>query len=83
MELATKRVEELKKFGIADANIYGDKLVDGTHVVYVFTEKPSVYDKLPTSPAVSVMTTPRRRNEESIISVVTVTIIFYQCLRSY
>jgi formate dehydrogenase beta subunit len=35
-----------------DANVYGDKFVDGTHVVYVLQEKPAVYDELPTHPSV-------------------------------
>jgi len=35
-----------------DANVYGDKFVDGTHVVYVLTEKPGVYDVLPVKPHV-------------------------------
>ncbi len=49
---AYKRVEELKSQGREDANVYGDKFVKGTHVMYVLDEKPSVYDKLPTSPSV-------------------------------
>jgi formate dehydrogenase beta subunit len=35
-----------------DANVYGDKFVDGTHVVYVLGEKPDVYDELPAHPRV-------------------------------
>jgi formate dehydrogenase iron-sulfur subunit len=53
---AYARVEELKKAGFADANVYGDKFVKGTHVMYVLDEKPSVYDKLPTSPSVPLAT---------------------------
>jgi formate dehydrogenase iron-sulfur subunit len=33
-----------------DANVYGDKFVGGTHVVYVLQEKPEVYDELPKHP---------------------------------
>jgi hypothetical protein len=35
-----------------DANVYGDKFVDGTHVIYVLQEKPEVYDVLPVNPHV-------------------------------
>ena len=35
-----------------DANVYGDKFVGGTHVLYVLSEKPEVYDQLPTKPTV-------------------------------
>ncbi len=42
---AYKRVQVLG----GDANVYGDKFVDGTHVLYVLQEKPSVYDELPRS----------------------------------
>ncbi len=43
---AHKRAKELG----GDASVYGDKFVDGTHVVYVLTEKPEVYDHLPVEP---------------------------------
>ena len=46
---AHARAKELGK----DANVYGDQFVDGTHVVYVLTEKPSTYDGLPEKPEVS------------------------------
>jgi formate dehydrogenase iron-sulfur subunit len=39
-----------------DANVYGDKFVEGTHVLYVLAEKPEVYDELPKSPSVPVAT---------------------------
>ncbi len=45
---AYKRVQVLG----GDANVYGDKFVDGTHVIYVLQEKPSVYDELPEKPTV-------------------------------
>ncbi len=53
---AYARVEELKKAGFEDANVYGDKFVKGTHVLYVLDEKPSVYDKLPANPSVPIAT---------------------------
>ncbi|MBA4397730.1 MAG: formate dehydrogenase subunit beta [Syntrophus sp. (in: bacteria)] len=34
------------------ANVYGDKFVDGTHVLYVLPDKPGTYDKLPAKPSV-------------------------------
>ena len=35
-----------------DASVYGDKFVDGTHVIYVLPEKVDVYDHLPVDPKV-------------------------------
>jgi formate dehydrogenase iron-sulfur subunit len=35
-----------------NANVYGDKFVDGTHVLYVLPDKPGTYDKLPAKPSV-------------------------------
>lgn len=40
MKSATDRVQKLG----GDANIYGDKLVGGTHMMYVLNEKADVYD---------------------------------------
>ena len=48
LSLAEQRVRELG----GDANVYGDKFVEGTHVLYVLEEKPSVYDRLPERPSV-------------------------------
>ena len=48
LKLAYKRAKEMG----GDANVYGDKFVDGTHVLYVLPEKPAVYDKLPEKPSV-------------------------------
>ena len=48
LKAAYKRADELD----GDANVYGDKFVDGTHVVYVLNEKPGVYDELPKHPSV-------------------------------
>lgn len=48
LKLAYKRAKELG----GDASVYGDKYVDGTHVLYVLPEKVSVYEKLPLKPSV-------------------------------
>ena len=48
LRAAEKRVKELG----GDANVYGDRFVGGTHVLYVLSEKPEVYDALPQSPSV-------------------------------
>jgi len=48
IETAYMRVKELG----GDANVYGDKFVGGTHMVYVLPEKASVYDRLPVKPTV-------------------------------
>ena len=50
-EMLQKAYARVKELG-GDASVYGDKFVDGTHVIYVLTEKPAVYDKLPESPKV-------------------------------
>jgi formate dehydrogenase beta subunit len=48
LKLAYKRAKELGE----NASVYGDKFVDGTHVLYVLQEKPAIYDKLPAKPSV-------------------------------
>ena len=48
LKKAYARVKELG----GDANVYGDKFVGGTHVIYVLDEKPKVYEKLPRNPSV-------------------------------
>lgn len=48
LKKAYKRAKELG----GDANVYGDKFVDGTHVIYVLPEKPEVYDNLPVDPKI-------------------------------
>jgi formate dehydrogenase iron-sulfur subunit len=48
LKLAYKRAKELGE----NASVYGDKFVDGTHVLYVLQEKPAIYDKLPMKPSV-------------------------------
>ena len=46
-----KAYAKAKQLG-GDANVYGDKFVDGTHVIYVLRFKPEVYDELPVNPKV-------------------------------
>ena len=46
-----KAYARVKELG-GDANVYGDKFVGGTHVLYVLNEKPEAYDELPASPSV-------------------------------
>ncbi|GBF12507.1 4Fe-4S dicluster domain-containing protein [Tepidibacillus infernus] len=45
---AYKRVKQIKN-RFPNANVYGDKLMGGTHYIYVLTEKPEEYG-LPTNP---------------------------------
>ncbi len=47
-----ERVKELAAMGYEDASLYGDKYVEGTHVMYVLTEEEGHYDKLVKSPSV-------------------------------
>jgi hypothetical protein len=44
-----KAYAKVEKLG-GDANVYGDKFVDGTHVIYILQFKPEVYDALPVDP---------------------------------
>ena len=46
-----KAYERASELG-GDASVYGDKFVDGTHVLYVLPEKAEVYEKLPKNPSV-------------------------------
>jgi len=46
-----KAYARVKELG-GDANVYGDKFVGGTHVLYVLNEKPEAYDELPKHPTV-------------------------------
>lgn len=48
VKAAYKRAKELGD----GAYVYGDKFVDGTHLVYVLQEKPGMYAALPKSPSV-------------------------------
>jgi formate dehydrogenase beta subunit len=50
-EMMKKAYAKVEKLG-GDANVYGDKFVDGTHVIYVLQFKPEVYDVLPGDPKV-------------------------------
>ncbi|MEI7636525.1 MAG: formate dehydrogenase N subunit beta transmembrane domain-containing protein, partial [Syntrophus sp. (in: bacteria)] len=51
-EVMTKKAyARVKELG-GDANVYGDKFVGGTHVLYVLDEKAKVYDNLPRDPSV-------------------------------
>ncbi len=50
-EMIQKAYERVKELG-GDANVYGDKFVGGTHVMYILGEKPEVYENLPAHPAV-------------------------------
>lgn len=50
-EMIEKAYARAEKLG-GDANVYGDKFVGGTHVMYVLSEKPAVYDELPERPTV-------------------------------
>jgi formate dehydrogenase iron-sulfur subunit len=47
-----KRVESLKGHGKPDANLYGENILGGLHVMYVLDDKPSVYG-LPENPRVA------------------------------
>lgn len=49
--MTKKAYARAKELG-GDASVYGDKFVGGTHVIYVLTEKPRVYDALPDKPSV-------------------------------
>ena len=46
-----KAYQRVKELG-GDANVYGDKFVDGTHVIYVLPEKAEVYENLPADPKI-------------------------------
>jgi len=50
-KMLKKAYAKVKQLG-GDANVYGDKFVGGTHVIYVLDEKPKVYEKLPRNPSV-------------------------------
>lgn len=48
IEAAYNRVDKLD----GKATVYGDKFVGGTHVMYILSENPAAYDKLPSNPKV-------------------------------
>ena len=50
-----KRVQALKAKGYSNAYLYGDKELDGLHVLYVLDDSPDVYG-LPVDPKVSAAT---------------------------
>jgi formate dehydrogenase beta subunit len=54
-KMVKKAYARAKELG-GDANVYGDKFVGGTHVLYVLAEKPEVYDELPKKPSVPIAT---------------------------
>jgi hypothetical protein len=37
-----------------DATVYGDKYVDGTHVIYVLPEKVRMYEKMKVNPSIPI-----------------------------
>jgi len=50
-----KRVQDLQAKGWTNANLYGEKELDGLHVMYVLEDSPAVYG-LPVNPQVSAAT---------------------------
>ncbi|HPW68642.1 MAG: 4Fe-4S dicluster domain-containing protein [Deltaproteobacteria bacterium] len=48
IDKAYGRLDQLEGKGI----VYGDKFVGGTHVMYILSEDPAVYDKLPVKPRI-------------------------------
>jgi len=54
--MITKAHDRVKELG-GDANVYGDKFVGGTHVLYVLGEKAEAYDALPKSPSIPLAVT--------------------------
>lgn len=55
---AHERVKAIKE-RFPNANVYGDELMEGTHYIYVLTEKPEVYG-LPTQPEADELVVFRR-----------------------
>jgi len=55
LTIAKQRVQQLKAEGKSAANLYGEKELNGLHVLYVLEESPSVYG-LPVNPQVSAAT---------------------------
>lgn len=53
VQAAHDRVKQIKT-RFPDANVYGDKIMNGTHYVYVLTEQPEVYG-LPSNPKTNEM----------------------------
>lgn len=44
---AKAKVEELKAIGYGNANLYGENLVGGTHVLYILDDTPEAYGLIP------------------------------------
>ena len=53
-EEAMKMVEARVQYLGGDANVYGDKFVGGTHMMYVLPEKAEIYDGIHKDPKVPV-----------------------------
>lgn len=68
--MANKRVDELKKAGWKDANVYGPDQLGGLHSIYVLPEKLGVYG-LPASPKfeVGLIESIRHKAEERYASL--------------
>jgi formate dehydrogenase beta subunit len=52
-DMMTAAYARAKKLG-GGATVYGDRVLGGTHVMYVLTEQSSVYEKLPVDPKISL-----------------------------
>ncbi|HOG10209.1 MAG TPA: formate dehydrogenase N subunit beta transmembrane domain-containing protein, partial [Smithella sp.] len=50
-EMIKKAYARVQQLG-GDANVYGDKFVGGTHMMYVLKEKPEVYEGIKQDPKV-------------------------------
>lgn len=59
IELAEKRIAQLKARGYANAGLYNPQGVGGTHVMYVLPhlDKPELYSGLPKDPSISTTVT--------------------------
>jgi len=53
--LAKQRVSELKSKGVPNANLYGEKELNGLHVMYILEESPELYG-LPLDPQIPPVT---------------------------
>jgi len=50
-EMVARAHARVKALG-GDSTVYGDKYVDGTHVIYVLPEKVRMYEKLTINPSI-------------------------------
>jgi formate dehydrogenase iron-sulfur subunit len=55
LSIAKQRVQSLKSMGYTNANLYGEKELNGLHVLYVLEESPETYG-LPANPQISAAT---------------------------